>query len=197
LARIAADTGLFSAWSDPSTDIGIIQKTPENRRSRNKMNKQEKVGCDTSGRTGAPTGTRSSLFRVLVVDDNPGDINLIREAIRDSGQAFDVQVVLDGRAALESMQRMYASPESLHLVFLDLNMPRMDGFAVLAALRADAKYDSLPVVVFSTSSDPADVRRASELRASRFLTKPNELESYIAAIQECCRSCVASSVAEG
>jgi CheY-like chemotaxis protein len=117
---------------------------------------------------------------ILVVEDNPGDVALIREALRAGGPAHRLSLAPDGDVALAHL-RHPATPRP-DLVLLDLNLTRRDGRAVLAALRADPALRSLPVVVFSTSTDPRDVAGAYAAGANAYVAKPFHLDDYLAAV---------------
>jgi CheY-like chemotaxis protein len=113
---------------------------------------------------------------LLVVDDNPGDFALIRESFRDCPVRVRITPALDAERAFEILaDRQGNSPD---LIFLDLNLPRIDGFEVLRRIRADPRTGSVPVVVMSSSMLPADVYRAYDLQASAYITKPSNLDTY-------------------
>jgi CheY-like chemotaxis protein len=121
--------------------------------------------------------------RLLVVEDSESDVELLREALADSQPQVDLDVVRHGEDALAFLRREGRFEEAAHpdLVVLDLNLPRMGGFEVLKALRADIdpRLRRLPVVVFTTSGNTEDVETAYELHASSFVTKPTGFERYL------------------
>jgi chemotaxis family two-component system response regulator Rcp1 len=121
--------------------------------------------------------------RLLVVEDSESDVELLREALADSDPQVDLDVVRHGEDALAFLRREGRFEEAVHpdLVVLDLNLPRMGGFEVLEALRSDVdpRLRRLPVVVFTTSGNSADVETAYELHASSFVTKPTGFERYL------------------
>jgi two-component system, chemotaxis family, response regulator Rcp1 len=125
----------------------------------------------------------SELRRLLVVEDSESDVELLREALSDSEPDVTMDIVRHGEDALAFLRREgeFATAAHPDLVVLDLNLPRMDGFEVLKALRADVdpRLRRLPVVVFTTSSATSDVETAYDLHASSFVTKPTAFEHYL------------------
>jgi len=123
------------------------------------------------------------LRRLLVVEDSESDVELLREALSDSEPDVAMDIVRHGEDALAFLRREGAFATAAHpdLVVLDLNLPRMGGFEVLRALRADVdpRLRRLPVVVFTTSSATSDVETAYDLHASSFVTKPTAFEHYL------------------
>lgn len=121
--------------------------------------------------------------RLLLVEDNPADVFLMEAAL----ELFDVPVQLtvarDGLEALEQLQVAKDAAGLPGLILLDLNMPRMDGFEVLASLRADPSLAHLPVVVFTTSHAPADVKRAYALQANSYVSKPATLDEFLGLVK--------------
>jgi two-component system response regulator len=126
-------------------------------------------------------------YRLLVVEDSEADVELLREALSDSDPPVEIHVTRHGEDALAFLRRQDPFAEAVHpdLVVLDLNLPRMTGFEVLRALRADSdpRLRRLPVVVFTTSGNRADVEQAYELCASSFVTKPTAFEQYLDAVR--------------
>jgi chemotaxis family two-component system response regulator Rcp1 len=123
--------------------------------------------------------------QILLVEDSPGDVNLTREALRGAKIANELHVVGDGEAALAYLRQEGANAGSPrpHLVLLDLNLPRMDGRDVLAAMKADPSLKSIPVVVLTTSSAEVDVLKAYELHANSYVTKPVSFDEFITALR--------------
>jgi chemotaxis family two-component system response regulator Rcp1 len=125
----------------------------------------------------------TELRRLLVVEDSESDVELLREALSDSEPDVTMDIVRHGEDALAFLRREgeFATAEHPDLVVLDLNLPRMGGFEVLKALRADVdpRLRRLPVIVFTTSSATSDVETAYDLHASSFVTKPTAFEHYL------------------
>jgi CheY-like chemotaxis protein len=117
---------------------------------------------------------------VLLVEDNPADVELVEEALREGDVPVDVSTVGDGDEALRYLrgEGEHAGALLPDLVVLDLKVPRRCGLEVLAAMKADAMLRNIPVVVLSSSADPRDVRRAYDLRASCYINKPADLPQF-------------------
>ncbi|HET9643921.1 MAG TPA: response regulator [Burkholderiaceae bacterium] len=117
---------------------------------------------------------------VLMVEDNPGDVRLTREALKDGKIWLDLNVVEDGTSALDYLHRRGAYPDALRpdLILLDLNLPRMDGREVLAAIKQHEELKTIPVVILTTSHAEADVLRAYELNANCYVTKPVDFDQF-------------------
>lgn len=118
---------------------------------------------------------------VLLADDNPSDVYLIREALREHSVDCILRVVSDGKDALGiiSGETENARPESLSLIILDLNLPRHDGIEILQKIRESACLEHVPVVVLTSSDSPRDRVLANELGATRYLRKPSSLDEFL------------------
>jgi chemotaxis family two-component system response regulator Rcp1 len=129
----------------------------------------------------------AELRRLLVVEDSESDVELLREALSDSDPRVELDIVRHGEDALAFLRREgeFEAAARPDLVVLDLNLPRMGGFEVLKALRADIdpRLRRLPVVVFTTSGTATDVETAYDLHASSFVTKPTAFEHYLDAVR--------------
>ena len=118
--------------------------------------------------------------QIVLVEDNPGDVHLIRLALRQAGVACEVRVLKDGEEGMALAHRQGAHADRVpDLIVLDLNLPKHDGLEVLAALRADPVLAEVPVVVFSSSTSPRERARAEELGAAQFLAKPPDLDAFL------------------
>src|ERR1700689_1627938 len=106
-------------------------------------------------RRGGMSSTRP--IHILVVEDNAGDIFLIKEGLRGTGAVFDVHVVKDGLGAIEFIEIGKPRPD---LVILDLNIPGLSGHEVLEKLKSNPDYEEIPIVVFSSSNSAQDIRMA-------------------------------------
>jgi CheY-like chemotaxis protein len=117
---------------------------------------------------------------ILLVDDDPEDVELAREALREGKVPSRVNVVKDGVEALAYLrgQGEYAAAVLPDLILLDLKMPRKGGLEVLAEVKADEALRGIPVIVLTTSDAPEDVLRAYDLQASLYVTKPSDLEEF-------------------
>lgn len=116
--------------------------------------------------------------RVLVAEDNPADVYLIREALRENGVVCDLEVAADGSEAIQMLTSELAGIGGLKLIILDLNLPRHDGIEILERLR-DTGLTHIPVVVLTSSDSLRDRQRAIQLGAARFLRKPSGLEQFL------------------
>jgi CheY-like chemotaxis protein len=122
------------------------------------------------------TSTRS--ISVLLVDDDPGDVLMIQEALKSIEAPRQVYVANDGEEAIAFLRQTgrYTKAPRPDVVLLDLNMPRMDGRQVLAEIKADALLRSIPIVVLTTSQSPADILSSYSLHANAYVTKPLNLD---------------------
>jgi CheY-like chemotaxis protein len=122
---------------------------------------------------------------ILLVEDNPGDVRLTIEALRESKVANNLNVARDGVEALAYLRRegAYAGAVRPDLILLDLNMPRKDGREVLAEIKAEPALRTIPVVVLTTSRAEQDVLRSYELQANCYITKPVDLEQFITVVK--------------
>jgi chemotaxis family two-component system response regulator Rcp1 len=125
------------------------------------------------------------LVQILLVEDNPGDVRLTREALKEAKFRNTVQVVGDGIEALAYLRQQgpYSGAMRPHLIMLDLNLPRMDGREVLAAIKKDADLRRIPVVVLSSSEAETDIARAYELHANAYVTKPVDIDHFLAVVK--------------
>jgi CheY-like chemotaxis protein len=120
------------------------------------------------------------MSKILLAEDNPADVYLIRTALEEHGIGLTVQVAADGREVLQILYQQEVLDESqLNLIILDLNLPRHDGIEILQRLRGSGRLASIPVVVLTSSDSPRDRIVASELGATRFLRKPSNLEDFL------------------
>lgn len=126
------------------------------------------------------------MRNILLVDDNPADSDLTAEILGRQDSNVRIQAVADGVEAIAFLrgQGKYAGALRPQLMVLDLNMPRKDGRAVLAAVRADPVLKRIPVVVFTTSSAPQDILRSYEMGASSYVAKPGNLADFVSAVTE-------------
>jgi CheY-like chemotaxis protein len=130
------------------------------------------------------SGTERSI-EILLVEDNPADVHLTLAALRDARSSSEVHVVTDGEEALAFLKRegKYVNATRPDLVFLDLSLPRVDGYQVLEAMKADPSLRRIPVVVVSGSRSEVDIARAYDDQISAYLVKPPGVNEYFAAIR--------------
>ena len=115
------------------------------------------------------------LIRILLVEDNPGDVELTRLTLEEARIACDLDHAEDGVAALKHLT---TTPHLPDLVLLDLNMPRMDGRELMRHMKNDPRLAPIPIVVLTSSDDSADVSESYGLQASAFVKKPVGLEGF-------------------
>jgi CheY-like chemotaxis protein len=118
---------------------------------------------------------------ILLVEDNPGDVRLTIEALRDSTLAHRLSVARDGVEALAFLRREGGVRPDL--ILLDLNLPRKDGREVLSEIKADAALRTIPVVVLTTSRAEQDVLHSYELQANCYITKPVDLMQFMTVVR--------------
>jgi two-component system, chemotaxis family, response regulator Rcp1 len=121
---------------------------------------------------------------VLLVDDNPGDAELVASLLTASGREIEVHSVVDGVEAMAFLRSegRYSGSLLPHLIFLDLNMPRKDGWSVLHDIKSDLAFKDVPVLVFTTSQAHSDIARCHKLGANSYVSKPADLKGYTTAI---------------
>jgi chemotaxis family two-component system response regulator Rcp1 len=123
----------------------------------------------------------AQLMKILLVEDSLADIELTLDALQGAKVANQVTVVRDGQAALAHIRG--CPDDGPDLVILDLNLPRVSGHEVLAAMRADETMRRIPVAVLTTSSAESDVAKTYDLGANCFLTKPVDIDQFIHVVQ--------------
>ncbi|MFI7607765.1 response regulator [Micromonospora sp. NPDC049366] len=124
--------------------------------------------------------SRPNPVRILVVDDDPGDVLMIEEALGDSDVEKVIDVVGDGEEAMEFLRREGRHTEAVRpdVILLDLNMPRMDGRQVLGAVKQDEDLRTIPIVVLTTSNADTDIVGSYTLQANAYVTKPIDLDDF-------------------
>ncbi|WP_406044326.1 response regulator [Micromonospora sp. NBC_00898] len=121
-----------------------------------------------------------SPVRILVVDDDPGDVLMIEEALEDSDVEKVIDVVNDGQEAMEFLRRegRHIAAQRPDVILLDLNMPRMDGRQVLGEVKQDEDLRTIPIVVLTTSNADTDIVGSYTLQANAYVTKPIDLDDF-------------------
>jgi CheY-like chemotaxis protein len=127
----------------------------------------------------------SRTIEVLLVEDNPGDANLTRIALADREINVHLSVVADGVEAMNFLHRQgeYQQVSPPDLILLDWNLPRKDGREVLVEIRADARFQRIPVVVLTTSQAEEDILKAYNLHANCYITKPVDFNHFVQIVQ--------------
>jgi CheY-like chemotaxis protein len=133
-----------------------------------------------------PPDTPLKPIDVLLVEDDPGDTLMIKEAFADNKVRNRLSCVSDGVEALAFLRRegSYAEAPRPDLVLLDLNLPRKDGREVLEEVKADPELRTIPVVILTTSEAEEDVLRSYALHANAYVTKPVDFERFIAVVRQ-------------
>jgi CheY-like chemotaxis protein len=124
-------------------------------------------------------------IEVLLVEDSPGDVRLTREAFREANRAIRLHVATDGMEAMAFLTRQGAHADAARpdFILLDLNLPKMDGREVLAAIKSDENLRTIPTIILTTSDAEADILRSYQLQANCYLTKPVHLEEFEAVVK--------------
>lgn len=127
----------------------------------------------------------SRLIDILLVEDNPGDVRLTEEALREGKVKNRLFVVNDGVEAIAYLRREadYQTAVKPDLILLDLNLPRKDGRQVLEEIKADPGLRTIPVVVLTTSDAEEDILKSYNLHANCYITKPVDLEQFLRIVQ--------------
>ncbi len=123
---------------------------------------------------------------VLLVEDDPGDELMTREAFEDNKIGNTLHVARDGEEALDFLYRRgaHADAPSVDLVLLDLNLPKYDGRQVLEQIKSDPDLTHVPVVILTTSSSEEDILRSYKLHANAYVTKPVDVNQFISAVRQ-------------
>jgi len=127
----------------------------------------------------------SRSVEILLVEDNPDDVDLTIEAFKESSSKSRLHVVEDGVEALAFLRRQgtYAAAPRPDLILLDLNLPKKSGHEVLREVKADPDLRQIPVVVLTTSAADNDVDRSYQLAANCYITKPVDLDAFVSVVR--------------
>ena len=122
---------------------------------------------------------------ILLVEDNPGDIRLTIEALKESKIINNLNIVYDGTEAIEFLtkQGKYKDKSRPDLILLDLNLPKKDGREVLAEIKADDNLKPIPVVILTTSEADEDILKTYQLHANCYITKPVNIDQFIKVVK--------------
>lgn len=125
------------------------------------------------------------IIDILLVEDNPGDVGLVREALSEGRVRNELHVAPDGVEALKFLRREppYADAPCPDLILLDLNLPKKSGIEVLQELKADPDLNFIPVVVLTTSKEEEDIYKSYCLSANCFITKPVDFEQFLGVVK--------------
>jgi len=128
---------------------------------------------------------RNGPIEILLVEDNPGDVRLTKEALKEGKVYSNLHTVKDGVEAMEFLRRQgkYKDVPRPDIILLDLNLPRKDGREVLEEIKSDNELKRIPVVVLTTSKAEEDVLRTYNLHANCYVTKPVDLEKFMVVVK--------------
>jgi CheY-like chemotaxis protein len=129
---------------------------------------------------------RARPVEILLVEDDPGDVLITREAIDSSKVANNLSVASNGEEALAYLRREHPYEQATRpgLILLDLNLPRLDGREVLAVVKEDPDLRRIPIVILTTSSADEDVVRSYDLHANAYVTKPVDFEQFMSVVRQ-------------
>lgn len=122
---------------------------------------------------------------ILLIEDNPGDVRLTIEALKESKIINNLQVVEDGIEALSYLKKegIYKDKPRPDLIILDLNLPKKDGREVLAEIKSNDIFKQIPIVILTTSEAEEDIIKSYELHANCYITKPVNMEQFIKVVK--------------
>ena len=128
---------------------------------------------------------RNGPIEILLVEDNPGDVRLTKEALREGKVYSNLHTVKDGVEAMEFLRRQgkFKGVPRPDIILLDLNLPKKDGREVLEEIKTDEELKRIPVVVLTTSKAEEDVLRTYNLHANCYVTKPVDLEKFMVVVK--------------
>ncbi len=129
--------------------------------------------------------TYAKPIDILLVEDNPGDVRLTREALKEGKVLNTLHIVGDGIEALEFLRHEGKYAKAVHpdIILLDLNLPKMDGRELLARIKTDPALLRIPVVILTTSKAEEDILKSYDLHANCYITKPVDLDQFITVVK--------------
>jgi len=128
----------------------------------------------------------TKMVEILLLEDEPADAYLVKMALRENKILANLHHVVDGQKGMDFLNKIdeYATAPRPDLIFLDLNMPRMNGYEFLETIKANPMFNDIPVVVLTTSDVESDVVRSYESGAASYITKPVDMQQFMAAIAQ-------------
>ena len=128
---------------------------------------------------------KGDIIEILLVEDNPGDVRLVREVFKDAKVANNISVAEDGVEAMAFLRKEGRFTNAVHpdLILLDLNLPKKDGREVLTEIKTDDALKRIPVIVLTTSSAEEDIMKSYSEYANSYITKPINLEQFIKVVR--------------
>ena len=130
----------------------------------------------------------NKTIHILLVEDNEGDILLVKDAFEEAKIIIDLSVVTNGQSALDFLRKKgpYQNAHAVDLVLLDVNLPILDGHEVLKQAKSDPQLRAIPVVMLTTSSSPKDIERARANDVNSYITKPLNVNEFLKVVIEAC-----------
>lgn len=130
-------------------------------------------------------GTQCGPIEILLVEDNPGDVRLTKEALKEGKVANQINVVMDGMEAMAFLRHegKYKNAPIPDMILLDLNLPKKNGREVLAEIKMDSKLKHIPVVVLTTSQAEKDIIMTYNMHANCYITKPVDFDQFISVVK--------------
>lgn len=125
-----------------------------------------------------------SDFRVLLVEDNDGDVVLFKEALSQLNRNVALKIVKDSNAAIQFLENSTATDLLPHFILTDINMPGMSGKDLLILLKTEKKWNYIPVIMMSTTSDPVEIKKSYELGAAYFAVKRDRVDQIVSLFQK-------------
>ncbi len=124
-------------------------------------------------------------IEILLVEDNPGDVELTRESLNNGKVKNRLNVVIDGEQALDYLYKRGDYPQAItpDIILLDLNLPKVDGREVLQQLKSDSDLARIPIIILSSSEAASDIQESYDLHANCFVTKPVQLDDFMKVVQ--------------
>jgi len=119
-------------------------------------------------------------IKILLVEDDADDVELLQDAIRDNAVECTVDVIMEGDKVMPYLESCSILPD---IIVMDLNLPKLHGREILSKVRASENFSAIPVMVLTTSASPHDIQFAREKGANKFLTKPNTIQGFNAAVE--------------
>lgn len=128
---------------------------------------------------------RRKPFSILLIEDNPGDVRLTKEAFKEGNISMDLSVVMDGVEAIQYLRKQgpFEDVRTPDLILLDLNLPKKDGREVLKDIKVDEDLRRIPVVVLTTSNAETDILKSYNLYANCYINKPVDFDSFFKVIK--------------
>ncbi|MGC4095920.1 MAG: response regulator [Nitrospira sp.] len=127
-----------------------------------------------------------TAHNILLVEDNEGDVEMVKLAFRDGTSMYQVWVANDGEEAMDFLykRRQFADVPVPQLILLDLNLPRMDGKRFLEVVKTEAKLKSIPVIMLTSSQSPSDMRACYERQANCYVLKPFDVQEFAETVRQ-------------